>query len=44
MQLLSAFGKARWFLLLGAAGAPLFFLTLLAIAYGRRAAPLKSLA
>ena len=42
--ILSAFGKARWFLLLAAAGAPLFFLTLLAIAYGRRTAPLKSLA
>ncbi len=35
--LLSAFGKARWFLALAAVGAPLFFLTLLAIeASGRR--------
>ncbi|MEO8190332.1 MAG: CDP-alcohol phosphatidyltransferase family protein [Acidobacteriota bacterium] len=35
--LLSAFGKARWFLALAAIGAPLFFLTLLAIeASGRR--------
>ncbi|MEO8432302.1 MAG: CDP-alcohol phosphatidyltransferase family protein [Acidobacteriota bacterium] len=35
--LLSAFGKARWFLALAAAGAPIFFFTLLAIeAAGRR--------
>lgn len=42
--ILSAFGKARWFLIAAAAGAPLFFLALLAIAYGRRAAPLRSVA
>ncbi len=34
--ILSAFGKARWFLVLAAAGAPVYFLVLLAIAAGER--------
>lgn len=36
--ILSAFGKARWFLALTAAGAPMYFVVLLAIAAGERRA------
>jgi phosphatidylglycerophosphate synthase len=34
--ILSAFGKAHWFLVLAAAGAPIFFLVLVGIALGQR--------
>jgi phosphatidylglycerophosphate synthase len=34
--ILAAFGKANWFLILGAVGAPLFFLVLVGLALGQR--------
>jgi hypothetical protein len=42
--LLSAFGRAHWFLALAAVGAPLFFLVLVAVAiHGRGAAAAQRL-
>ena len=40
--LLAAFGLVRWFLILAAVGAPLFFLSLLAMARVRRGSALRS--